>query len=130
MTIGIIDNVWNFSEILLNGFQATISWSDGNDDPLDFVGATAQMQLTRTIDNVLEFSWTTANGLITLSANKTIINVPSASMTPSVYILSEEQYPIQNYTYLLEVFSPFPDSTLIAGITGNFTIIQVNPGTI
>src|SRR6185437_16410794 len=120
----IYDNVYNFSVILKNGFHATVAFSDGNDVPYDLVGATAQMQLTRIVDSVLEFSWTTANGLIVLSQNAVIFTVTPESMTPSVYILSEEQYPIQNYSYSLSVYAS--DSSLLGGFTGTFTIIQVN----
>lgn len=117
-------NVYEFKTNQTKGFTATLTFSDpATSQPLYNNAAAATMTLTRVADNFMEFNWTTANNKITLLNNASLsINVEPDALVPGQWIYANEKYPLQNYTFRLEVFNNANNS--IVAITGSFTIYQ------
>jgi hypothetical protein len=125
MTAITYSNIYNFSIDKNQGFTATITFVDNLNQPLfNPLGCSASMILLRAVDNFQEFNWTTANNKITMLAGpQAVINVPVGEINPSVWILQQERYPMQNYTYTFTVFDI--SNTALIIFTGNFIIYNL-----
>jgi len=121
----IIQGVYAFTGTITNGFQATITPLDENNQPFNTQGASCTMQLTRQSDNLVEFTWTTTKGNITFGPSGAIIvNIPGGTaITPSVWIEPDQQYPYQVYNYTFYLYDP--TGIILVGFTGTFTIYQL-----